>query len=208
MPRALAKRERSIYVLLGSNLLDRNEMEKIDIMLYSRLGIMAFNQVTIFLFAPKFAPAVELAPTGLTPSGKPIAIVSACVSDPTAPKVVAEELRRWFMAQGYREKDRYGGHQSLFWGQHPTVIGLQQEVELGLPLEQDEVQELRIRFLLTENTPDRFYAWRNLIVNLGHDFGFRLMDEDHQLLPCSDFTTVFDQSWSFRSYQKQYGWRL
>lgn len=77
---------------------------------------------------------------------------------------------------------------------------------LALPLDEDVIQELYLRFLLTEQTPEQIPVWKELVAELGHDFGFQIMGEDHKLLPCVDFPTVLAQNWNFCTFQKNYGW--
>ena len=79
-------------------------------------------------------------------------------------------------------------------------------VTLALPLDEDVIQELYIRFLLTKQTPEQVPEWRDLIVELGHDFGFQIMDESHNLLPCIDFPTVLTQNLNYCMFQNKYGW--
>ncbi len=168
---------------------------------------MAFNQASFFLFAPGFGPSVEFDHSAKTASGKPLAMVSSRAVDSTASKVVTSTLREWFMQRGFAEKERYGGCQVIFRGRETTFLGTQEVVELALPLDEDAVQELYIRFLLTERTPEQVVDWRELIVELGHDFGFQIMDESHGLLPCVDFPTVLAQNWNYCTFQENYGWK-
>jgi hypothetical protein len=169
---------------------------------------MAFNQASFILFAPGFGPSVEFDHSTKTASGKPLAIVSACTVDASASTVVTNTLRQWFIDRGFTEKERYGGCQVIFRGRETTSLGTQEVVELALPFEEDAVQELYIRFLLTERTPEQVADWRELIAELGHDFGFQIMDESHGLLPCVDFPTLLAQNWNYCAFQKNYGWKV
>jgi hypothetical protein len=169
---------------------------------------MAFNQASFFLFAPGFGPVVERDHTAKTASGKPLELVSATSIDSTAPKVSTEDLRCWFVDRGFSEKERYGGCQVLYRGCQTTFLGTQELITLALPLDEDVVVELYIRFLLTEQTPEQISEWRNLMAELGHDFGFQIMGESHELLPCVDFPTVLVQNWNFCTFQKNYGWKI
>lgn len=169
---------------------------------------MAFNQASFFLFAPGFGPTVEFDHSTKTVSGKPLAIISSDPIDPTAAKVLTESLRQWFVERGFLERERYGGCQVLYRGQQRTFLGTQEEIELTLPLDEDVIQELYIRFLLTEQTPQQLADWRELIVELGDDFGFQLMDESHSLLPCIDFPVVLAANWHFCTFQQNYGWEI
>ena len=169
---------------------------------------MAFNQASFFLFAPRFGPSIEVDHTTKTASGKPLEMVSTHIVDATAPVVSTNHLRQWFLDRGFTEKERYSGSQRLYRGRHTTPLGTQQMIELALPIDEDEVQELYIRFLLTEQTPEHIPQWRDLVVELGHDFGFRIMDESHRLLPCIDFRTVLAENWNFQDFQKNYGWNI
>ena len=98
--------------------------------------------------------------------------------------------------------------QILFRGRHSTPLGKQEVIELVLPLDEDEIQELYIRFLLTERTPELVFEWKDLVSELGDDFGFQIMDESHRLLPCIDFMTVLAENWNFCTFQKNYGWKI
>jgi hypothetical protein len=169
---------------------------------------MAFNQASFFLFAPGFGPAVECDHNAKTASGKPLEIVSTCSVDSTAPKVFTEDLRRWLVDRRFCEKERHGGLQALYRGRHTTSLGTQEAVELKLPLDEDVIQVLYIRFLLTEQTPEQISEWRDLTAELGHDFGFQIMDEDHRLLPCIDFPAVLAEIWNFCAFKKNYGWKI
>ena len=169
---------------------------------------MAFNQASFFLFAPGFGPSVEFDHSAKTASGKPLAMVSSCALDSITSKVFTSALRQWFVERGFTEKERYVGCQVIFRGRETTFLGTQEVVELALPLDEDAVQVLYIRFLLTERTPEQLADWRELIVELGHDFGFQIMDESHGLLPCVDFPTVLAQNWNYCTFHKNYGWKI
>src|SRR5579862_7249862 len=105
---------------------------------------MAFNQASFFLFAPRFGPSVEFDHAANTVSGMPLEIVSSCAVDPIAPKVLTRDLRQWLMVRGFAEKERYAGCQILYRGRHSTSLGVQEVVELALPLDEDEIQEIYI----------------------------------------------------------------
>jgi hypothetical protein len=157
---------------------------------------MALNQASFFLFPPRYGPKAKFDHTTKTLSGKPLAIISATIIDRDAPKVLAHHVREWFVARGFSEKERYGGLCVLFRGRQTTLFGTQEEIELALPLDEKEVKKIYLRFLLTEHTPEVISTWRDLVSDLGHDFGFRLMDAGHRLLPCADFLTVVAENWN------------
>jgi hypothetical protein len=164
---------------------------------------MALNQASFFLFPPRYGPEVEFDHTAKTPSGESLAIISTTIIDPDAPKVLAHHVREWFVSRGFCEKERYGELCVLFRGRQTTPFGTQEEIELELPLDEEEVQKIYLRFLLTENTPKAISTWRDLVSDLGRDFGFRLMDAGHRLLPCTDFLTVAAENWNFATFQKE-----
>jgi hypothetical protein len=166
---------------------------------------MAFNQASLFLFPPRFTPVVRADESEMA-DGKPVKIVDSSIADPSAGKVLTAELRQWFMERGFHEEERYGAISKLWRTRQNTWIGTQGEIELSLPLEEEEITELYMRFLLTKQTPDWIPQWKKLVCELGHDFGFRLMDEEHRLLPCVDFLTVVTENWNFRTFAQQYGW--
>src|SRR5689334_20758121 len=114
---------------------------------------MAFNQASFFLFPPRFGPVVEYDDTANTASGKPLEIIGTELVDSAARILLTEELRSWFFDREFAEKERYGGLQVLFRGRSATSFGAQEEIDVSLPLDEDEIEELYIRFLLTEHTP-------------------------------------------------------
>jgi hypothetical protein len=127
---------------------------------------MAYNQASFFLFPPRFSPIVEFDHTAKTVSGKPLEMIGTELVDAAARIVSTEELIKWFLARGFSEKERYGGLQILFHGRCATPFGAQELIELGLPLDEDEIQELYIRFLLTETTPLKFLRGLPSLPNL------------------------------------------
>lgn len=169
---------------------------------------MAFNQAAIFLIPPRYGTVIEYDHTAKSASGKPVEIVSTRMIDSNAPKVITADLRQWLFSRGFAERERYGSSQVLFYGSQMTPFGMRKIVEIKLPLDDYEIQGLYIRFLLSEKTPDQISEWRDLILELGHDFGFQIMDEGDRLLPCLDFTTVLIQNQNFCEFQKNYGWKI
>lgn len=169
---------------------------------------MAYNQASFFLFASGATPEVEHDDSAQTSSGEPLAIVSSTPADATAPKVFTENLRRWFMERGFAEKERYGGSQVIYRGLQTTWMGPQEEIVLTLPLDESVVEVLYIRFLLTKQTPEQVESWRNLIVELRHDFGFQIMDENQGLLPCLDFLTALATNGNFCEFRNGLGWNI
>ena len=82
-------------------------------------------------------------------------------------------------------------------------------MELSIALDEAEFTEMYIRFLLTKTTPDRISDWRDLVVELGHDFDLKLMNpEDNTLIPCIDFPTILAQDENFIYLSKHFGWQL
>ena len=79
-------------------------------------------------------------------------------------------------------------------------------VELAIALDKAEFTEMYIRFLLTKTTPDRISDWRDLVVELGHDFDLKLMNpEDNTLIPCIDFPTILAQDENFINLSEYFG---
>jgi hypothetical protein len=169
---------------------------------------LAINQASFFLFPPRFGPSVEVDRTARTVSGEPLRIVGATLVDPHAPTVKTAPLRSWLEARGFFEHERYAGTSVLFLGQQKTFLGVQGEVEFSLPLDEVEIKELYIRFLLTEKTPAQWNHWEDLVVSLGSEFGFRIMGPDDYLLPCLDYFTLLTNNQNFRMLQSLYNWSV
>jgi hypothetical protein len=100
------------------------------------------------------------------------------------------------------------GSEKLCFGHQRTIHGIDEVIELGLPLGEEEIQVLYIRFLLTEETAVQVCEWKDLLIELGHDFGFKIMDDSHELLPLLDFFTVLRENVNFREFQMRYGWKI
>ena len=97
----------------------------------------------------------------------------------------------------------------IFRDREETFLGVQEVVELSIALDKAEFTEMYIRFLLTKTTPDRISDWRDLVVELGHDFDLKLMNpEDNTLIPCIDFPTILAQDENFIYLSKHFGWQL
>lgn len=170
---------------------------------------MAINQVSFFLYPPRHVPAVELDHDANTVSGEPLQIVDSALSDADAPAVLNADVLSWFQRRGFTEKESYGGLTVIFRDREETFLGVQEVVELSIPLDEPEFKEMYIRFLLTKTTPERMTEWRDLIVELGHDFDLKLMDpEDNSLIPCIDFPTVLVQNQNFIDLSSHFGWQL
>ena len=169
---------------------------------------MAFNQASFFLFPPGYRPGVEVDESARTASGKPLEIVSPVAEDSTADKILTADVSRWFADRGFSEKERYGAIRILQRNPITTPVGTLGEIELYLPLEEEAIEVLYLRFLLTKNTPASIPGWQDLVAELGHDFGLRLMDDDHQLLPGIDFLSVLAGNENFRAFQDNFGWKI
>jgi hypothetical protein len=81
---------------------------------------MAWNQVSIFLFAPGTRPAVKTDPTAKTCSGEPLKIIGGEVDDGHVgdrPNVTAVEA--WLVGRGFQVSERSNKRVCLVRGQGP-----------------------------------------------------------------------------------------
>jgi hypothetical protein len=169
---------------------------------------MAFNQASFFLFPPFYGPSVQLDYSAKTMSGEPMRLVDSVLIDPSASIVLTSAFRESLESRGFNEMERYGGSSVLFRGEQTTRLGLEQEIVLSARLDDDEIRDVYIRFLLTEKSPVQWGEWENLVLSFGEEFGFQLMGSDDYLLPCRDFFMVLINNHNFRSLQEHYQWRL
>jgi hypothetical protein len=114
---------------------------------------MAINQASFFLFPPQYGPSIDLDRSVKTVTGEPMRLIDSVLMDAEASVVPTSRLRQWFESQGFSELERYGGLSVLYRGKEETFLGVQEEIVLSLPLDEDEICELYLRFLLTEKTP-------------------------------------------------------
>lgn len=144
-----------------------------------------------------------------TSSGEVVKMIGSEMAEEGAPVVLNADVLSWFQRRGFTEKESYGGATVIFSDREETFLGVQEVVELSIPLDEAEFTELYIRFLLTETTPTRISGWRDLIVELGHDFDLKLMDpRDNTLIPCIDFPIILAQNQNFIDLSKHFGWQL
>jgi hypothetical protein len=141
-------------------------------------------------------------------SGAPLRIIGATLVDPRGPSVNTAAIRLWLEGRGFVEHERYAGTSVLYLHEQTTFLGVQGEVELSVPLADVEIQELYIRFLLTEETPAHWNDWEELLVSLGSEFDFKIMGPDDYLLRCVDFFTLLTNNENFRMLQSHYSWSV
>lgn len=170
---------------------------------------MAINQASFFLYPPRFAPEVEYEHEANTASGAPLAMIGSQIVDQNAPRVLNADVHAWFLRRGFREKENYSGMTVIFLDREKTFLSKQEVIETSIMLDEEEFEELYIRFLLTESTPDRIHQWEALIHEIGHDFDLKIMDPDnHSLLPCIDFYTLLLRNSNFAMFRKGMKWHL
>jgi len=170
---------------------------------------MAINQASFFLYPPRYAPEVEYDHDANTASGEPLAMIGSQIVDETALRILNSDVHAWFSQRGFREKENYGGMTVIYLDREKTFLSEQEVIETSIMLDEEEFEELYIRFLLTESTPDRISQWEGFIHELGHDFNLKIMDpDDHLLLPCIDFYTLLLRNSNFEMFRKGMEWQL
>ena len=133
-----------------------------------------------------------------TVTGEPLKVIGSELADAAAPVVLNADVLSWFQRRGFTEKESDEWATVIFRDREETFLGVQEVVELSIALDKAEFTEMYIRFLLTKTTPDRISDWRDLVVELGHDFDLKLMNpEDNTLIPCIDFPTILAQDQNF-----------
>ena len=169
---------------------------------------MAFNQASFFLYPPRHGPTVKETEMK-TVTGEPLKVIGSELADADAPVVLNADVLSWFQRRGFTEKESDEWATVIFRDREETFLGVQEVVELSIALDRAEFTEMYIRFLLTKTTPDRISDWRDLVVELGHDFDLKLMNpEDNTLIPCIDFPTILAQDENFIYLSKHFGWQL
>jgi hypothetical protein len=169
---------------------------------------VAINQASFFLFPPRYGPSIELDHSVKTATGEPMRLVDSILVEPDANRVQTSALRKWFETRGFTELERFGGCCVMFRGKEVTFLGVQEEIVFSIPLDEDEICELCIRFLLTEKTPTQWDAWEALIISLGDDFGFKLLGPDDYLTPCVDFFSLLTNNYNFKWLQGHHQWNV
>ena len=168
---------------------------------------MAINQASFFLYPPRHGPTVEKAEMK-TVTGEPLKMIGSELADADAPVVLNADVLSWFQRRGFTEKESCGGATVIFRDREETFLGVQEVVELSIPLDEAEFTEMYIRF---SHEDDSRQALRLARSSRRTRSRFRSeVDESRgrRSIPCIDFPTILAQNQHFIDLSKHFGWQI
>jgi len=169
---------------------------------------MAINQVSFFLFPPRYQPIVEELKEFKTTKDKPVKLVDSKLVFESSPKVLNSDVMNWLREQGFLEKECFHNVVILYQGQEETFIGMQKIIETSIDIGEEELTELYIRFLLTESTPTHIGFWITLITEPCTIFGFKIMDKNNLLVSYKNFLMLLQNDNLFKIHKKEFEWNF
>src|SRR5262249_25349821 len=118
-----------------------------------RRGPMAFDQVSLFLYPPRWQRQSESSPNmRYAFTGEPVQVVSAVrVADTDSPPILLGDVRQWLISRGFEPVVDNPGHVIFATAPIPSALGQRPEIEISAATESGEVTSLYCRFLLTRD---------------------------------------------------------
>jgi hypothetical protein len=167
---------------------------------------MAFDQVSLFLYPPRWDRHSVANPQMMHISGEPVRLVSAVRADHDGPIVRLAEMSRWFESKGFERSPDYANFRSAVV---PSALGLRAEIDVTACVEggeDDEISSLYCRFLLARDTPVKLERWELFMQELCGTFGLRIGVTDGEFVGPEEFLAVVRDTDTWRCFANQFGW--
>jgi hypothetical protein len=167
---------------------------------------MAFDQVSLFLYPPRWERQSVAHPQMMHISGEPVSVVSDKRADSNGPIVQLADMSRWFEAKGFER----GWHESNYHSALvPTQFGPQAEIDVTACAEggeHEEVTSLYCRFRIIRDTPVRLERWEMFMLELCGTFGLRIGVADGDFVGAEEFLDVVKDTNTWQCFADQFGW--
>jgi hypothetical protein len=137
---------------------------------------MGIEQVSLFLYPPRWQQHATPVPHSLTWENKPVQIVSAMPADHVDDAPVPPELLKdWLICSGFTQAN-WGDGDIFDRGQVRSIFGAQQEIQIHANRHDGEVAELYCRFTLPHPRvgPPPLDEWARFTAALCAEFHLRL----------------------------------
>jgi hypothetical protein len=168
---------------------------------------MAFDQVSLFLYPPRWnrcsVPDTQMKHY----SGEPVRIVSAVRADHSAgPVLQFEDLCRWFEAKGFETVARSAHYAEFHSAAVESALGRRAEIDVSASAQGGEVTTLYCRFLLTRDTPHRLERWEAFAQELCRRFSLRISLSDTEAVGPEEFLAAVRRTDNWHFFADQFGW--
>jgi hypothetical protein len=168
---------------------------------------MAFDQVSLFLYPPRWRRH-SVADTRMKHySGEPVRIVSAVRSEESkATAVELDALCCWFQSRGFEVVERSPEYALFHSAKIESSLGRRTEIDVSASVEDSEITSLYCRFLLNRETPLRLERWEAFMQELCATFALRIALTDAESVGPDEFLTVVRGTANWRYFADQLGW--
>lgn len=168
---------------------------------------MAFDQVSLFLFPPRWQRHTVADTRMKHYSGQPVWIVSAVRAEESrGPVARFDALCRWFEDRGFEVLNRSAVYAEFHSAAIESALGWRAEIDVSASMEGSEVTSLYCRFLLNRETPLRMVSWKAFIEELCSAFALRIGVSDEESVGPEEFLTVVRRTDNWRYFADQLGW--
>ena len=152
---------------------------------------MAFDQVSLFLYPPRWQRNRVADALMKHYSGQPVRIVSAVRSENSKAKAVRfDALCRWFEGKGFEVVTCSAVYAEFHSAAIESALGRRAEIDVSASAEGSEVTSLYCRFLLNRETPLRLECWDAFMRELCGTFALRISVSDSESVEPEEFLTV------------------
>jgi hypothetical protein len=168
---------------------------------------MAFDQVSLFLYPPRWQR--HSAPDELLKdySGEPVRLVSAIPAEQSEGwPVQIGSLCRWFEAHSFGCVVCSAKYARFHSATIESALGCRPEIDASASAEEGEVTSLYCRFLLNRDAPLRLERWEAFIQELCAAFELRISVSDTESVGPEKFLSVVRGTAAWRFFAEQFGW--
>jgi hypothetical protein len=168
---------------------------------------MAFDQVSLFLFPPRWRRHSVADSQMRQFSGQPVWIVSAVRAEESKGSAVGfDALCRWFEAKGFEVVARSEKYANFHSAAIESALGRRPEIDVSASAEGSEVTSLYCRFLLNREAPLHLERWEAFIQEVCAAFTMRICVTDAKSMGPEEFVSVIRQSDAWHCFAEQFGW--
>ncbi len=168
---------------------------------------MAFDQVSLFFYPPRWERYSVADARMKHYSGEPVRIVSAIrAEDSNGPTVSLEDLCRWFEAKGFQVVTRSADYALFHSATVESTLGHRAEIDVSASAQDGEVTSLYCRFQLNRESPLRLERWEAFRQELCAVFSLRIGVSDSESVGSEEFLTIVRQTDNWRYFAEQFGW--
>ena len=168
---------------------------------------MAFDQVSLFLYPPRWRRHSVPDTRMKHYSGKPVEVVSAIRADVSDGQVVQfDALCRWFEAKDFKIVVSSADHAIFHSATIDSALGPRPEIDVSFSAECGELTEVYCRFLLNHEAPLRLNRWVVFMQEMCPKFSLRISVSDAKSVGPEEFLTIVQATDNWRSCADRFGW--